>query len=576
MGSNPKTIGKYEIVATIGKGSMGVVFKGLDPLIGRFVAIKTIRPEADGFEEQEIHQRFRREAQAAGRMSHANIVSIYEYGEDASGAFIAMEFVEGKTLAQALAEGRRFDLETIVNIMTGLLSALEYSHKLGVVHRDIKPANIMLTEQGDVKVADFGIAGLESSTLTRTGIMIGTPSYMAPEQLLGQRVDGRVDIFAAGTVFYQLLTGHRPFQGALPSVMHQVVWVNPESPSARNAEVPPGFDEVVAKALAKRPEDRFQSAAAFLAAIRAVVGDRDPTRRVSVGAAIGANRASISAGAKDFVDAQSDRPAQAPPAAPVDVDATVPVPSARPGQGPSGAHGRRRWPLIAGIAGGLVAMVAVGLVVLKQQEPAPAPAAAETKAPSQAAPTAVAAVVESAPSEATARDDMPVVRRKETGVARARRGLSGLRRLPGGGCHRARAVHEHVGPGGAQRAGRGPSPPGGQRRLFVCDGPVRNHPIAVCGVRGRNGTSGQGLLDLRRTVDVPGRSGLALARVRTAGPASGDLRVVARCPGVRELAAQEDRPALSIAEFVGVEARERRRPAPSPRGDGAARDLRAG
>jgi len=412
MEPRPRTIGKYEIVATLGKGSMGVVFKARDPLIDRFVAIKIIRTEADGLEEQEIKQRFRREAQAAGRMHHANIVSVYEYGEDENGAFIAMEFIEGKTLAQALAEGRRFDLEEIVNIMSSLLSALDYSHRLAVIHRDIKPANIMLTAEGEVKVADFGIAGLESSTLTRTGMMMGTPSHMAPEQLLGQRADARADVFSAGGVLYQLLTGQRPFHGTLASVMHQVAWVDPEMPSARNPEVPPAFDAVVAKAMAKRPEDRYQSAVAFRDAIRAVFRGLDETRRHSISATSGAK--AQAATATPAVDAPSNASAPASVSPRAASDPTIPLIQPPRRDGSKRARGGRRWTLIGGIAAGLVA-IGVALGVLKPQGQESARPEAKPQAEAARAPAVAEVKVER--GDSAAQDDKLAAPRRAPGVA---------------------------------------------------------------------------------------------------------------------------------------------------------------
>lgn len=373
MGSSPKTIGKYDIVAPLGKGSMGVVYKGFDPMIGRFVAIKTIHPDAAGFEEGEIKQRFRREAQAAGRMQHPNIVSIYEYGEDEYRAYIAMEFVEGRSLAQVLSEERRLGLDTVVNIMLKLLSSLEYSHKMGVVHRDIKPANIMLTSEGEVKVTDFGIASLESSTLTRTGIMMGTPSYMAPEQLLGHKVDGRADIFAAGGLFYQLLTGERPFQGTIESVMHQVTTVTPEPPSTLNSTVPPAFDAVVAKAMAKRPEDRFQSAAEFRHAIEAVFYSQDQTRAqaVSIGAAGEPSGTGASAATQATVAVVAAADASLTVVRPPQEDRTRAEPTTP------------RWPLVGGAVLGLMAVVGAVLLVVRMEGPEPAPAREEPKVGAQ-------------------------------------------------------------------------------------------------------------------------------------------------------------------------------------------------
>ena len=265
-------LGKYDIEGELGKGAMGVVYKGKDPFIERFVALKTVRADMLRAEDPEATSaqitRFKREARAAGRLNHPNIVGIYEYGEDDSTAFIAMEFIEGRDLKDYFDKEERFEVKTIVRIMGDVLSALDYAHHHGIVHRDIKPANIMLTDDGVVKITDFGIARLESSNLTQVGAVMGTPSYMSPEQFMGQQVDGRSDIFSAGAVLYQLLTGEKPFTGSLTTVMHRVLHSQPERPSALNVQIPRAFDQVVEKAMAKRPEERYQSAAEFAQALR--------------------------------------------------------------------------------------------------------------------------------------------------------------------------------------------------------------------------------------------------------------------------------------------------------------------
>jgi len=266
----PKKLGKYEIRRELGKGAMGVVYEGFDPTIERVVALKTIRADQLGGEDAaEIMARFRREAQAAGRLNHPRIVSIYEYGEDAGTTFIAMEFVAGRSLRESFEQNARFSVPQIVRIMSQLLEALDYSHRQGVVHRDIKPANIMLLADGTVKVADFGIARIESSNLTQTGMILGTPSYMSPEQFMGQKIDGRSDLFSSGVILYQLLTGERPFTGSPTTIMHKVLQENPLPPSQLNVQAPRPFDQVVKRALEKRPEDRFQTASEFAQAIRA-------------------------------------------------------------------------------------------------------------------------------------------------------------------------------------------------------------------------------------------------------------------------------------------------------------------
>ena len=204
-------LGKYELRREIGRGAMGVVYEGYDPMIKRVVALKTIRSDQlDGEESATVIARFRREAQAAGRLSHPNIVPIYDFGEDGGVWFIAMEFVKGRELKEYFEANERFSVPDIVRIMSQMLDALDYSHRQGVIHRDIKPANVFLLDDGSVKVADFGIAHIDSSSLTQVGTVLGTPSYMSPEQIMGLPVDGRSDLFSAGVILYQFLTGERP------------------------------------------------------------------------------------------------------------------------------------------------------------------------------------------------------------------------------------------------------------------------------------------------------------------------------------------------------------------------------
>jgi serine/threonine-protein kinase len=267
---DPQKLGKYEIRRQLGRGAMGIVYEGYDPFIQRTVALKTIRKELlDQDQAQEMLARFQREAQAGGRLSHPNIVAIYDYGEDQDTAYIAMEFIEGKELKELFTENIRFTLTNVVDIMSQLLSALNYSHLHGVVHRDIKPANIIIMADGQIKIADFGIARLESSHLTQTGSVLGTPNYMSPEQFMGQHVDGRSDLFSAGVILYQLLTGEKPFVGeSTTTIMYQVLNNTPNAPSVLNVQIPAAFDGVVRKALAKRPDDRFQTGQEFLDTIR--------------------------------------------------------------------------------------------------------------------------------------------------------------------------------------------------------------------------------------------------------------------------------------------------------------------
>jgi serine/threonine-protein kinase len=279
-------IGKYRIVEVLGKGSMGVVYKGFDPGIERYVALKIIRKELmDREKAGEIVARFKNEAQAGGRLAHPGIVAIYEYGEDEETAFIAMEFVLGRALRDYFARQERFGLTDVMGIMAQLLEALAYAHERGVVHRDIKPANIIMTGAGKLKIADFGIARLDNSSLTQVGSIMGTPSYMSPEQFAGLAVDGRTDIFSAGVILYEFLTGQRPFEGATETISYKVCHEAHRNPSEISPQkVSAIFDAVVAKALAKKREDRFATAREFADALIAAyerrgnaAGNLDPT-----------------------------------------------------------------------------------------------------------------------------------------------------------------------------------------------------------------------------------------------------------------------------------------------------------
>ncbi|HEY7242154.1 MAG TPA: serine/threonine-protein kinase [Burkholderiales bacterium] len=263
-------IGKYQITEVVGRGAMGVVYKAFDPNIRRTVAIKTIRLDAaEDDRTSAVLTRFRNEAQAAGRLSHPGIVGVYEYGEDEGLAYIAMEFIQGNSLREYFARGTRFGEADTVSTMTQLLEALSYAHEQGVWHRDIKPANLIVMRNGKLKVADFGIARIDSSSLTQTGFVMGTPGYMAPEQYTGGALDWRADVFSAGVVMYELLTGVKPFAGTVESAAYKVCHENPLPPSQVRMDppVPVAYDAIVARAIAKKPRERFESANAFRCAL---------------------------------------------------------------------------------------------------------------------------------------------------------------------------------------------------------------------------------------------------------------------------------------------------------------------
>ncbi len=391
-------LGKYQIRRTLGKGAMGVVYEGFDPGIERRVAIKTILPSHLGRgDAANLLARFKREAQAAGRLNHPGIVAIYEYGEDLAEdiadneatqltpkapapapqrvAYIAMEFVDGRELRDCFERGERFALPEVARIMGEILAALDHAHSQGVVHRDMKPANLILLPDGRVKIADFGIARIGESELTQTGAVLGTPSYMSPEQFTSQPVDGRSDLFSCGVILYQLLTGEKPFTGeSTTTIMYKVLREEPVPPSELNLALTPALDAVLNKALAKSPAQRFQSGQEFASALQAAISTE------SAAAAAGAIVQPVPA---------------ATAAKPAALAAT-----ATPARDIRSRHGVAAW-WVAGAAAA-VALLAGGYMVLaprwqstpQAQAPAPAPVAAAAAPAVGVAPPAA----ESAPA----------------------------------------------------------------------------------------------------------------------------------------------------------------------------------
>jgi len=267
-----KRIGKYQIQVVLGRGAMGVVYKGYDRGIARSVAIKAIAKSSLGPEElKHVIQRFRHEAQAVGRLVHPRIVQIYDYGEDDDTAYIVMELVNGKSLLEHLSQQPRREIREVGEIVRQLLDGIGHAHAEGVVHRDVKPSNILMNSDGRIKISDFGIARLDSSSLTQVGDVLGTPYYMAPEQFLGIEVNALADIYSVGVIAYELLTGRKPFGGNAATVMQQVLNDRPPDPSQLNPDLSPLMDRVLHKALAKNRDERFQSAGEFAEAFRAAV-----------------------------------------------------------------------------------------------------------------------------------------------------------------------------------------------------------------------------------------------------------------------------------------------------------------
>ncbi|MEU8132064.1 protein kinase domain-containing protein [Streptodolium elevatio] len=292
-GTQVRTVGagRYELGRQLGRGGMAEVSMAHDVRLGRTVAVKTLRP--DLAQDPVARSRFGREAQNAASLNHPAIVSVYDTGEDRIGPelvpFIVMECVEGRTVRELLSEGSPIPQEQALRITEGVLEALEYSHRHGIIHRDIKPANVIITNSGAVKVMDFGIArALHSAatTMTQTGMVMGTPQYLSPEQALGRTVDARSDLYSSGCLLYELLALRPPFNGDTPlSVVYQHVQDDPRPPSASDARIPAHLDAIALKALAKNPDDRYQTAEEMRMDIRRVLAGQTvhvapPTTRI--------------------------------------------------------------------------------------------------------------------------------------------------------------------------------------------------------------------------------------------------------------------------------------------------------
>jgi hypothetical protein len=347
-------LGRYEILAEIGRGSMGAVFQARDPRIDRVVAIKTIAvPGATADALEQYRQRFFREAQAAGGLSHPGIVTVYDVDEDASTQtpFIVMEYVAGHSLdrlAAGFPEGR-LPAETALDILRQLAEALGYAHEHGIVHRDVKPSNIIVTEEGRAKIADFGIARLSVTELTLPGQVLGTPSYMSPEQLSGRAVDGRSDLFSLGIIAYWLFSGEKPFTGdSVTTITFQVAFVEPKPLTEVNPALSADYQYVAARALAKEPEKRYQTGKEFAADVQDLRAGKPPRSRQSVMAKAAMEKTTLTA---------------ATPVAALPVSAASAPPVQPQSGGPASGAGRLRF-LPAPLRGPLIVYPALILLAL--------------------------------------------------------------------------------------------------------------------------------------------------------------------------------------------------------------------
>ncbi len=267
--TQPAQFGRYDVVAEIGRGAMGVVYRALDPMLERTVAIKTINMALDPGEMEHYEKRFTIEARAAGGLNHPNIVIIYDIGRSGDLAYMAMEFLEGRELKELIA-GKELTPDRALDIVAQVADGLAYAHDHDVVHRDVKPANIMILKDGRVKITDFGIARMRTADVrTQTGVVLGSPRYLSPEQVLGKRCDARADTFSLGVILYEMVTGQPPFNGIdVNSLMFQIVNFTPPPPSSINPALPPMLDLILAKALAKTADERYAGIAEFAADLR--------------------------------------------------------------------------------------------------------------------------------------------------------------------------------------------------------------------------------------------------------------------------------------------------------------------
>ncbi len=441
-------LGRYQIVRVLGRGAMGVVYEGLDPRLNRPVAIKTILKShlLDETMAEEYAARFEREAQAVGRLAHPNIVTLHDFGVEGEIAYIVMEFIRGRELASHFEAGDYFDLPEAVRIMGELLDALAYAHSQGIVHRDIKPANVMIDETGRVKLTDFGVARVSDANTDRTqpGTMVGTPSYMSPEQILGMAVGSRTDLFAAGVVLYQFLAHDKPFKGTGSwDVQRRIVNDPAVPPSKLNPAVPRAFDAIVAKALAKQPEQRHADAAVFAAELRTALTklpparaaaidvpldlSADPTQALPRGAASEAKPTSrwwlavpaaaalaaggwwMASGQRGETRVQAPAPVPASTAAPVPASAPAPIPAPAPVPASTPAPIPAPAPVPAPVASSTVASPASAASAIPRfneaigSNPLPPRAAARQNAPSSAERGATAAPAPQVKRKADAR-----------------------------------------------------------------------------------------------------------------------------------------------------------------------------
>ncbi|HEU0121701.1 MAG TPA: protein kinase [Bryobacteraceae bacterium] len=421
-------IGRYVIQGELGRGAMGVVYRAQDPAIGRTVAVKTIRiGQFDERELQHVQSRMMREAQAAGILSHNNIVTIYDIQQDGDKAYIFMEFVDGETLEKMLLADTAIDKQLILFILKQAAEALDYAHERGIVHRDIKPANIMVRRDGVAKIADFGIARMQSHSLTQTGQILGTPNYMSPEQISGKAVDGRADQYSLAVMLYEVLTGEKPFVAdSLPTLFFRVVSEMPQPVPRLNPTLSPAIDDVLQKALSKNPDDRYPTCAEFVRSLERACHTAPGWTTLVRGGGLSQPTHDIaplpqSSAPKPFVMPQQETIAPRPPAAPAPQSPApaqpprqttpqpapvVPAPAFEPRPPVSAAPpAKQAFNMGAIIAVGVVAALVGGGAIFwklsQNKQKTPIPTAVSTPPVSTAPPT-------SQPTPTTTQKDSPL------------------------------------------------------------------------------------------------------------------------------------------------------------------------
>jgi serine/threonine-protein kinase len=398
-GMAPQNIGRYQILGELGKGAMGIVYKALDPTIGRTVALKTMRLDVHGMDTEEMLKRFRNEARAAGVLNHPNIVTVYDAGEQAGLFYMALELIEGNSLHALLVERRVLPVEQILDLSRQVCAGLDYAQSHGVIHRDIKPANIMITPDQTVKIMDFGIAKAGGG-LTSAGQVLGTPNYMSPEQVKGRTLDGRSDLFSWGVILYEMVTGEKPFTGQnVTTIIYKIVNENPIPPRELDVTIHPGLSAVVTKALAKSPDERYQTGADLV---------RDLQNYKSLGAE---SDVAPGAGEEDITSVlpagSPAAPAAARPASPPAARKAAPttLPSRAPGKPARAGRQKLLLPVGAGVL--VLLLLAIAGLNWYRHRTAPPPAAqTQTQAAIQpsAPPPSPAVQATPAPGQDSAAD----------------------------------------------------------------------------------------------------------------------------------------------------------------------------